>query len=332
MSISTVGSQLSNLYILQMLRQQLNQTQERISTGKKGTMLSDLGGSGATNALAYRNSQTMLETYITNLNTVKARVTVMDKAMGSMTDTVRDVLSTLRSQVQDGAPYDEITRDQAQNALQDVVSKLNVKLGDRFLFSGSDIENAPMSDQSLLNSNVSSAISALMSGTFDKDDATNALRGIAGADLGYSAGSLAAETVSFRADDGRDVDYTTMAHRAGFSDVLRGLAVISNLPTPTNEAETEKYWTLVNSAIDMLDQGARQIDNYQGALGSKANTITTLLESHQDDALTLENFIGDVEDIDTAEAATRLETLKAQLQISYNVTASLQDLSLANFI
>ena len=135
-----------------------------------------------------------------------------------------------------------------------------------------------------------------------------------------------------RADDGRDIDYTVKAYNSGFSDVVRGLTLVSNLPAPTNDAEREKYWTLVSGAIDLLDRGAKQIDTDQGALGSRANTINNLISSHEDMSLTMENYIGSVEDVDIAEASTRLQQLQAQLQISYNVIASLKDLSLVNFL
>jgi flagellar hook-associated protein 3 FlgL len=332
MSVSTIGSSQNNLFILQMLRQEMNLTQERISTGKKGSMLSDLGGTGAKHALSYRNTQAMVNGYITNLNTVKSRLTVMDNAMNNVADSARDVLTTLRKQIQTADTHEGLLRADAQTALENVLTKLNVRLGDRYLFSGSDINNSPFASASDLSGNVSAEIANLMSGSFDKDDVVNALRGLNGTDLGFSASSLAADKVTFRADDGRDLDYTVMAHRAGFSDVLRGLSVIANLPTPTNAAEAEQYWTLVNGAMDLLDQGARQIDNYQGTLGSTTRTVSDLLTAHEDNRLTMENLIGNVEDIDTAEAATKLELLKAQLQISYSITASLNQLSLANYI
>jgi flagellar hook-associated protein 3 FlgL len=333
MSVSSIGSHQSNLFILQMLRQEMNLTQERISTGKKGSMLSDLGGANATHVMSYRNTQTLMNGYISNLNTVKSRVSVMDKAMGNMAESARDVLSTLRKQVQTNDTNIELLRADAQSALDSVLNKLNVRLGDRYLFAGSDITNAPFGSTSDLAGNISAEIAALMGGgSFDKDDVVNAMRGVNGTALGFSNTSLAADKVTFRADDGRDLDYTVMAHRAGFSDVLRGLSIIANLPTPTNDAETQQYWTLVNGAMDLLDQGSRQVDHYQGTLGSTARSVTELLSAHEDNRLTMENFIGSVEDIDTAEAATKLELLKAQLQISYSVTASLNQLSLANYI
>lgn len=332
MTISTLGSQLSNIHLLGMLRQKLNTVQAQASSGKKGFMLSDLGGSGSVSALGYRNGMNMVGTYIANLNVVKTRVTTMDKAMQNVADSARDTLTTLRKQIQSNEPFNDMNKAESAEGLRNILAKLNIKLNDRYLFSGSDIENPPMSDPSALNSNISSTISTLMAGTPTKDDVIAALRGVAGNDLGFSTGSLSSDAVTFRADDGRDIDYTVRAHNDGFSDILRGMAVISNMPTPTTDAEKEKYWTVVNAAMDLLDQGARTIDSTQGKLGNQSKTITNLIATHEDMRLTMETYIGSVEDVDIADASTRLQQLQAQLQISYNITSSMKDLSLVNFI
>ena len=333
MSVSTIGSQLSNLYLLGLLRQKLNNTQAQISTGKKGTMLSDLGGSGASNALSYRNSQSMVQSYIGNLNTVKSRVSVMDQSMTSIASSARDTLSTLRSQLQSGKPLDDITRNDAATNLQSILSKLNVKLDGRYLFAGSDVGNAPMGDQTALQTNVASAVSSFMAApSLTQADVTNGLQAINGTSLGFSNSSLAADPVTVRADDGRELDYTVKASNSGFSDVVRGMTLVANLPKPTNAAETQKYWTMVNSAMDLIDKGSRQIDTNQAILGGTAKQMTNLLADHEDTSLTMDNYIGSVEDIDMADASSRLQQLSAQLQISYQVTASLKNLSLVNFL
>jgi flagellar hook-associated protein 3 FlgL len=333
MSVSTIGSQLSNLYMLGLLRQKLNNTQAQVSSGKKGTMLSDLGGSGTSSALGYRNSQSMIESYINNLNTVKVRVSTMDKAMGNVAASARDTLTALRSQLQNGTPLDDITRNDAMENLQSVLAKLNIKVDGRYMFAGSDVGNAPLANDAALKTNVTNAISSLMSGgSFTKDDVVNSLTAITGTDLGFSSTSLAADNITVRSDDGRDLDYTVMAHNSGFRDILRGLTLVANLPKPTTDAETEKYWTLVNGAMDLLDRGAKQVDTAQAVLGGTTKQITTLLADHEDMSLTMDNYIGSVEDIDYADASTRLQQLQAQLQISYQVTASLKDLSLVNFL
>ena len=169
-------------------------------------------------------------------------------------------------------------------------------------------------------------------GNFTADDVVNSMTSITGTNLGFSNSSLAADPLTVRADDGREIDYTVSAHDSGFRDVIRGLSLISNLPTPTNDAETSKYWTLVNGAIDLLDRGSRAVDTQQAILGGTSKQITNLLADHQDMSLTMENYIGSVEDVDIADASTRLQQLQAQLQISYQVTASLKDLSLVNFL
>ncbi len=332
MPVSNIGSQLSNLYLLGLLRQKLNTTQGQISSGKKGTMLSDLGGAATSSTLSYRNSKSVLDSYVSNLNVVKTRVSTMDKAMASVASSARDTLAVLRSQLQSGKPLDDITRDDAASNLQSVIGKLNVKLDGRYLLAGSDIENPPFADPAALQTSMSSMVTVLMSGSPTKDSVVSDVTGITGTNLGYSNTGLAADNVSVRADDGRSIDYTVKSNDSGFRDIMRGLALVANLPKPTTDAENAKYWTLVNGAIDLLDRGAKAVDTSQAVLGGTTKQITNLLADHQDMSLTMENYIGSVEDVDIAEASSRLQQLQAQLQISYQVTASLKDLSLVNYL
>jgi flagellar hook-associated protein 3 FlgL len=82
---------------------------------------------------------------------------------------------------------------------------------------------------------------------------------------------------------------------------------------------------MVESAINDIDQVRFRLENARAR-------IDQIKLTHQNEKNVLLNTISDVEDIDTNEAAVKMTTLQTQLQISYEVTARLQDLSLVNFI
>ncbi len=331
-SSSNVGNNLSTQFFLKMLRGELNDTQRQIGSGKKSDTLAGLGNLGASQTIAFRNKINLLDGYTNNLNMAKTKFTVMDKAMGAITDEARNLLATLRSQLQGGAPKATIISNDANSGMQRVTELLNTEVNGQYQFAGDDLYNPPFSSTATLNTNVGGLVSGFMAGSPTPSSVVTAARAVTTANMGYSATALAAGNVSFRADDSLDIDYTVNASQAGFADILRGMNLIKNLPQPTNATEQANYWAVVNGAIQLLDQGAAAVDQYQGLLGNKAKTVDDLISSHSELSSNYEQFVGSIEDTDVAEASTRLQTLQTQLQMSYTLVGQLKNLSLINFL
>jgi flagellar hook-associated protein 3 FlgL len=330
--VSDISTQLATQYLLRVLRSDVNDTQRQINTGKKSTNVSGLGTLGASNAISFRNKANLLNAYTDNLNQASAKFKVMDSAMGTIADSARDIMTMLRTQMQDTVPQATIIRDNADTKLQNIYEKFNVQLNGRFLFSGDDIFNTPLSNTATLNANATAEMAGWLTGPTTTASVVADARAITGTALGFSASALAAGNISFRADDNTDIDYTVLANQPGFSDVLRGMAIIANLPAPTNATEQDNYWDVINAAIQLLDEGSKAIDGYQGELGNKAKLVDSLLSQHRETDTTFQEFIGTVEDADIADATIRFQSLQTQLQASYNVIAQLKDLSLINFL
>lgn len=329
---SNLGSQINNEFLLQVLRTRLNDTQRIIATGKKSDTIAELGSQGASNAISFRAKIDTLSGYTSNLNTAKPKLTVMDQAMNSIADDARSALNTLRSQLQGSTPSATILSGEATSKLQQVISQLNVQVNGQYQFSGDDLYNAPLSNASTLDTNIGGLISGFLSGSPTASSVVSAARGVSGTNLGFSSTALSSGNVSFRADDNLDVDYTVRASQQGFADVLRGLSLIKNLPQPTTPTEQTNYWTVVSGAMQLLDEGSRAIDLYQGTLGTKAKLVDELLTQHREATGDYEIFVGNIEDADVAAAATQLQSLQSQLQASYSIIAQLKDLSLVNYL
>ncbi len=331
-SSSDIGTQLSTQFLLKMLRGQLNETQRQIGSGKKSATLAGMGTLGASNSIAYRNRITALKGYTDNLNAGKAKFSVMDKALGLITGDARDVMTHLRSQLQSTTPQAAIISNQASGMLSNVLSQLNTQVNGQYQFAGDNLYTPPFSSQATLDTNVGGLVSGFLAGSPTVSSVVAAARGVTGANLGFSAGVLTSGSVQFRADDGTDIDYTVKATQAGFADVMRGMTLIKNLPQPTTQAEQNNYWVVVNAAIQLIDEGSKAIDQYQGVLGTKAKLVDDLIARHNETTGTFEDFIGSVEDVDVAEATTKLQSLQTQLQMSYSIIGQMQGLSLVNYL
>lgn len=330
-SISNLGTILSQRFFLSALREQVNDTQRELSTGKISSTLDGLGAQGASNAIAFRNKNTLLDRYTDNINNAKTKMGVQDAALDSVAASARDVLATLRSQLQGTVPKAAIIADAARSALASVTAKLNENVNGQHIFAGDDLYNPPFNNQAALNTTFSTLVTGWLTGT-TATAVTSGARLQTGTNLGLSSSLLTSGNVSFLADDNTTIDYTTKADSAGMSDILRGLAIISNLPQPTTALEQTNYWNIVNGVISLLDQGATNVDTAQGLLGNKVKLAGELLTQHSATKATFEEFIGKVEDADMADATTRFQTLQTQMQMSYSVIAQLKDLSLVNYL
>lgn len=331
MSVSDIGTSISQRAILAFLRQQVNETQRMANTGKKSTTIAGLGPSGASDAILYRNKSKVLDAYTDNLNRAKTQFKVMDQSISSITNAARETLQYLRTQMQDTSPEAAIISDKAQGNLNVILQKLNTETGGRYVFAGDDLYNPPFADPAALDASISAEIPGWLAGTTPNAVVTDA-RGIAGGALGYSATVLTSGNTSVRTGDSLDIDSTLRASEDGFSDVLRGMSIIANLPQPTTPAEQENYWNVVNGVIQLLDQGTKKIDEYQGALGNKAKMVDDLIMEHSETQATFEIFLGSVEDVDMAESSTLFQSLQLQLEASYNMISMTRDLSLINFL
>ena len=332
LSVSDIGKQLSEQFLLARIRQQVDHVQEQINTGKKSSTFSGLGIPAASNSISYRAERKQIESYISNIDQATARISVMDKSMSSITEIARQIQSDMRAQLQDTTPYNSIYSNSASKHLAQIERFLNSQIGGRYLFAGTDINTPPFASDATLDANMSALVAGWMAGTPTVNSVVSDARGLSGTALGYSTTHIAAGPVEIRVDDNTQTDYTVRADNSGFSDILRGMAIIANLTQPTTAAEQDNYWTIVNAAIELIEDGAQSTDETQGSLGNTHELMKGLRTTHEETIGTLEIFIGKAEDVDLADAVTRFQTLQLQLEASYRVTGEVRKLSLVNFI
>jgi flagellar hook-associated protein 3 FlgL len=115
--------------------------------------------------------------------------------------------------------------------------------------------------------------------------------------------------------------------------MLRGLATAATLTYDTNNPGSfTDYNTILDTTRNALDASAKTLDNNIGILGSTAERVKALGTQHYETQTTLNTSVGDVEDVDMAEAISKLQQVQTQLQASYKVTATLQKVNLIDFL
>lgn len=196
-------------------------------------------------------------------------------------------------------------------------------------------------------------ISALRSRTI-AEDANAVTDTIIGYSAALSAGNVG--DVFVRADENVEVDYTAVANEQPFRDILVAAAFIKNetltpiadvyaepftlgdptiadgAPGATLDEQKDNFFQVFNNLVGLVNEAIDDLDGVRFRLESARVRIDKINQAHELDQNVLQNTIDEVENVDINDVAVRINTLQVQLDASYRVTASLQQLSLVNFL
>jgi flagellin-like hook-associated protein FlgL len=343
-SISTNGQfhriQSQNL----LIQQRMTDYSEQVSTGKKTNAYGGLA-SDARVSIDLRNNVAELDAYKQNINTAQLRITSAVETMDRINAVARDVRTQLTKLSGNPPPSQTVVQDIAKRGYEEVTQLLNTKVEGRYIFAGSDVDNQPFPDSSQFFADIAEEVP-----NFEVIGATITLQntqGIASQDSYFSAAlqqSPDPSPLRARVDRNLDLSYQVRANGPEsptppngqiepFREILRSLATAATLTYDTSKPNTfTDYTAMLDATRSNLDSAAKNLDNNIGILGSTAARIKALDTQHYETQTMLNTSIGDVEDVDMAEAISKLQQVQTQLQASYKVTATLQKVNLIDFL
>lgn len=126
---------------------------------------------------------------------------------------------------------------------------------------------------------------------------------------------------------------------AGDEDVLVGddvnptrtegiLGALVDLETALRKDDTQG----ISLAAARLDEFVPEVTRVHGIVGARSQAMQSKLTQMQDASQTTEIFLSEVQDLDYAEAITRLQSTTTQLQASFQTSSILLNLSLLDFL
>ncbi len=89
---------------------------------------------------------------------------------------------------------------------------------------------------------------------------------------------------------------------------------------------------MASTATSLVTQGVSSITGTEAGVGALLKRVTNANTSMSSQMTILQTQIGNLDDVDTATAATKLNSLSTQLQTAYELTAEIQKLSLAQYL
>lgn len=292
----------------ELLRAQARQVkaQTEVATGKRATDLQGFG-KDADVLTAARTVNARVNSFIQNAKTLSARLETQDLALTGLTDTAGGARQAVASALASGRG--PTLMKELDSWLGAAAQSMNIKHDGRYLFAGSRTDEVPV----VIN-NLADLAAGTVAGSFQNDQAPprSRLDEATTATSGFLASNIGSDLFTVM----RDIQ---IYHANPATGPLDGPL------NPTQEAFLKTQMTRLQD----VHEGAIQVTSENGLL---QNRVATALDAQETRAVTLEGFLGELTDVDVAEAFTRLEQAQAALQASAFALTTLQKMSLLDLL
>lgn len=304
--ISSFGQ--SSLLLQNTLRNQerLFTSQQQITTGKKASSFQELSPR-VQEAMSARQTQFNTESFRTTIQSVRQNVDIYDVQITTITNAARDLQQAAVTAVgqNDAAGFDSAL----QQAFDLISSALNTRLNGNFIFGGSNNDQPPLAISSLAD---------LQALPLSDDAFVN--------DSKRKSAIIA---------DGINLEFGQLADDVA-SDIMASFKRIADFNAgpsgPFSGELTTAQRTFLETEIDLIEQASQQAQQAQTQNGLASNRLDVVDDQHQTSLVFLEQLVSDIEDVDLAEAVTRLQQDQLALEVSFQAIGTLSRLSLLNFL
>ncbi|MGF1474011.1 MAG: flagellin [Geminicoccaceae bacterium] len=289
---------LSNKLTNTMLTTQsrVRETQVQVSTGKTSDRYTDIARDSD---LLVRTEHLLArsETFEEQNSRILDRMRAIDGSLNTIVDTAVE-MRTLLVQALDGASNIFIPMEgEADAALESISTALNLKIDDRYLFAGSRTDTVPV-------------------------DLPATPITVADPTLYYQGDDI---SLKVRADIDVEIDYTVRANDPAFAELIAGIGEAADAHQANDRGRLQ-------AAYDRISQALDDVIDLRGGHATRTKRLESVNEIHESAQIYMKETISRLEDVDIAEAMSRLAQDKTNLEATYVVIGQLADLTLANYI
>ncbi len=279
----------------------VNELQTQIGSGYKSQVYEGISRD-AQRLVSLEATHTRTTQYVKNNETVERRLQTMETNISHIFDVITGYKTLLVDALNAQNSADLNMTVRAQEMLNQISSLLNVSEEGRFLFAGS-MTNVPPVDPTSL-------------------PPTYVIPTANGASSAYYQGN--SQVLSVRAGDNFDVNYGISADALGFEQAIRALdVVIKGIP---NDPAT------LNHALAVASEALDNVANLRTQIAAVATTLDQVNRKHDEFMLFTEQTIGEIENVDVAEAFSLMNVATVTLEASFMTLSRLSQLSLLNFL
>ncbi|MBI1273639.1 MAG: hypothetical protein GC131_06110 [Alphaproteobacteria bacterium] len=315
--ISSLGIQLQSNRLIQGSASILSKLSEQLATGVKSSNLYDYSTSDARKLLDFRNSITRHESYVSAIKAVKPRMELYDKTLAGMSDTANQMLALINNTQNYTAAQNGAVAEQIAGFVNQVEGYLNVKIGDRYLYSSERYGTSPAGD----------ILSLALPPAETYPVTTPTLPPWDSERIGGTATNVSGWTqLSTTIDDSLSVTYGIRNVEAGIQELVQGLRWA--YAATQDQANFDTYMANARSELASALPDLRQL---QSRVASNTSTLDQTRELHEKVISDIKDNIQDIQYVDINEVATKVSFYQTQLQASYAVTAQLASLTILGY-
>lgn len=305
--VSSFGQSQSLLNSLLRNQGRVFEGQMQLNTGKKTQEFRGLAGDGA-DAMSARSFRTRTQTFIDTTKTVRRQIDANDVQLNGMLDMTRNFRQNILTVI--GADEAIAFEDVMRETFNFVASALNTQIGGDFIFAGANTDVPAVK-----GTDISDLVAA-----------TNAT------DLFANDNRVAKAFIS----ENVDVKYGILASDLA-TPVFESLKRIADFHftgpngpidgklTPTQRAFLESEMLTLDDAISHM----QSVQTQNGLLSGRLDTVEN---QHSNAEQFLEELVSDLEDVNMAEAITKLNNDRTALEASLRNMSSITSMNLMDFI
>ena len=312
--IADIG--VNNLFIQDILRNQnrVFEAQRQVSTGQKSQNFKGIG-KDINQLISLKSQRERAEQYQQANQEIAIRLALYDTVINEIRDLTLELRDAYLTSVNTNSGI--VLREQAEDLYDRLVALMQTKDNGRFIFSGSRTDTNPLTTAALtvaglegINADVSKTTGTA---TLVTQNNSNKASQTIEQNLSFEYGILAEDVSADLMEIFRDF----------FED---------DTATPYGNNLTGAQVTFLTGQLSTLNSELQDIDQIHAENGFRQKTIEEVNTRHSDDITFLSIFISDIEEVDTAEAITRLNQDQVALEASLAVTAQLTRLTLLDFL
>ena len=222
----------------------------------------------------------------------------------------------------------------ARQKLHSAVSALNVRVGDRYLLSGTATDAKPLSGaQDILD-----ALGTAITGQVTASGVITAIASWFDAPAGGGGyldtvyGGSATPLAPFAIGSEEEASMAITASDTTLRATLKGLALAAMVAEGALPGDDVGRALMVKTAGQILMTANTDLATLRGNLGSVEGHINDIATRNQAESSSLEIARSDIVAADPFATANKLEAVKTRLETLYTLTARLSRLSLADYL
>lgn len=297
--ISTSNNHLITIDSLNRRQSSLAEMQKQISSGIKYDSFAGVALDGETRrVIGFESAVSRIETFQRNNKIMQVRLETMDKSVDNILDVNKEVIATItqeRSANKETVPLTQILK----GALQRIEDQLNANASGRFLFSGSQTDQKP--------------ISSLQTSNLDGTTPT----------ANYYQGD--AVDLSQKISNDVTIQYNVRADAPVFQKLIG--AIHRAIAAEANNDDAS-----LAIAFDLANEAQSELTALRSTIGTNLKNIEEVETDNENFRTYFRNTLGDVTGTDVAETSIQLSLDQAILTASFQAFARISGLTLSNFL